>query len=87
MDHGHETHLDCPNGYNCKQPGWVFECEAGTFATSNNLDCEECYVGSYCQKGLKKICPDGTLANSTGQEILRNLMILILDEFYIKWSE
>ena len=77
MNHGHETPLDCPNGYNCKQPGLIFECEAGTFATPNHLDCEECPVGSYCQKGMQNTCWDGTLANSTGQEILRNLMILI----------
>ena len=76
MDHGHDTPHDCPDGYNCKQPGLVFECEAGTFATSNNQNCEECPVGSYCQKGLQWPCGSGKLANSTGQEILRDLMIL-----------
>ena len=87
MDHGHKTPRDCPNGYNCKQPGWVFECEAGTFAPTNNLDCKECPIGFSCQKGLPTLCKSGKLANSTGQEMLRNLTILILDEFYLRWSE
>ena len=71
MDRGQEKPLDCPNGYNCNQPGWVFECEAGTFATNDHLKCEDCSVGSYCQKGIQRTCNPGTLANSTGQEILR----------------
>ena len=87
MDHGHETPIVCPNGYNCKQPGLVFECEAGSFATADNQDCKECPIGSYCQKGLQITCESGKLANSTGQEILRNSMILILDEFSLRWSE
>ena len=71
MAPGQEKPLDCPNGYNCKQPGWIFECEAGTFATPNHLDCQECPIGSFCQKGMETICKPGTLANSTGQEILQ----------------
>ena len=68
MKHGLGWPEECPDGFNCKRPGYTFECEPGTFATDDHLECQDCLVGFKCQKGLKTECNNGTLANSTGQE-------------------
>ena len=59
---------ECPDGFNCNQPGKIFECEAGTFATDDHLRCDDCPVGSFCRRGLEEKCQSGRLANSTRQE-------------------
>ena len=66
----------CPDGFNCDQPGWIFECEPGTYASENHRECLDCPKGFKCVKGMEIKCQSGTLANSTRQARFNRTVVL-----------